>query len=114
MESEARRDQHTGMQLVEVQLNDGTTFYVNVLAPSGESEVGLGKTSFEEAMKAIEGIGKRLHQVWETIQPGKASVELGINFTWQAGTVLAVLVDSSATASLKITLEWNREPAKES
>jgi Trypsin-co-occurring domain 1 len=113
MESEASRNQHFRGQLVEVQLDDGTTFYVKVLEPSGESEVSLRSASFEEAMKAIEGIGKRLNQVWGTIRPGKASVELGIDFTWQAGKVLAVLVDSSTTASMKITLEWNREPTKE-
>lgn len=113
MESEASRNQHPSGQLVEVQLEDGTTIYVKVLASSGESEVSLHSTSFEEAMKAIEGIGKRLNQVWETIRPGRASVELGIDFTWQAGKVLAVIVDGSTTASMKITLEWNREPAKE-
>lgn len=113
MESEASRNQRSKGQLVEVQLEDGTAFYVKVLASSGESEVSLRSASFEEAMKAIEGIGKRLNQVWGTIRPGKASVELGIDFTWQAGKVMAVVVDGSATASMKITLEWNRESAKE-
>ena len=109
MENEASRSQHSRTRLVEVQLDDGTAFCVKVLTNSGESEVGLHKASFEEAMKAIEGIGKRLNQVWGAIQPGKASVELGIDFTWQAGKVMAVLVDSSATASMKITLEWNNK-----
>jgi len=112
MESEASRSQHTRTRFVEVQLDDGTAFYIKVLASSGESEVSLHKGSFEEAMKAIEGIGKRLNQVWRTIQPGKASVELGIDFTWQAGKIMAVVVDGSATASLKITLEWNGASAK--
>ena len=106
MESEASRGQHTRTQLVEVQLDDGTTLYIKVHDSSGESEVSLHKASFEEAMKAIEGIGKRLSQIWGIIQPGRASVKLGIDFTWQAGKVMAVLVDSSATASMKITLEW--------
>lgn len=113
MESEASRSQHTKTRLVEVQLDDGTAFYVKVFMSSDESEVGLHKASFEEAMKAIEGIGKRLNQVWGMIQPGKASVELGIDFTWQTGKVMATLVDSSATASMKITLEWNGKAAKE-
>jgi len=114
MESEASSNPRTrGEQLVEVHLEDGTTFYVHVLASSGESEVSVRSASFEEAMKAIEGIGKRLNQVWGTIRPGKASVELGIDFTWQAGNIMAVVVDGSATASMKIVLEWNREPPKE-
>ncbi len=113
MESEAnRRDEHTRVQLIEMKLDDGTEFYVKMFAPPSESEVSLHKASFEEAMKAIEGIGKRLNQVWRTIQPGKASVELGIDFTWQTGKVMAVLVDSSTTASMKITLEWSSEPVK--
>lgn len=113
MESEASGNQHSRGRLVEVQLEDGTTFYVKVLESSGESEVSLRKASFEEAMKAIEGIGKRLNQAWGAIRPGKASVELGIDFTWQASKVMAVVVDGSATASMKITLEWNCESAKE-
>jgi hypothetical protein len=113
MESEASEGQYPGTQLVEVHLDDGTTLYVNVHGSSGESEVGLQKASFEEAMKAIEGVGRRLHQAWRTIQPGMARVELGIDFTLQAGKVMAVLVDSSATASLKITLEWRGESGKE-
>src|SRR5579885_1012697 len=99
MESEAGRGQHTRTRLVEVELEDGTTFYIKALVPPGESEVkGGGKIAFEEAMKAVEGIGKRLNEAWKTVKPGKASVELNIDFTWGSGKVMAVLLDGSVQA----------------
>jgi hypothetical protein len=96
-------------EVAKVELEDGTIFYVKVQPVPGESRVSLHADNFEHVITAVEGIGKRLSKVWETLKPGKASVELGIDFTCEQGKLLALLVDGSAQASMKITLEWSGE-----
>jgi hypothetical protein len=110
-EGNSNRNRPTKAQLARVQLDDGTIFFVKVLPLTSESEVSLHAASFETAMDAIEGIGKRLSKAWETLKPGKATVEMSIDFTTEAGKLLAIVVEGSATASMKITLEWNGDSA---
>jgi hypothetical protein len=96
----------SGTQTVEVTLEDGTTFYVQARTLGGESDVGIKAASFEKVTQAIEGVARKLNDIWRKVGPNKASVELGVEFAWGSGDLLAVFVDSSMTASMKITLEW--------
>lgn len=96
-----------GTQTVEVTLEDGTTFYIQARTLGGESDVGIKATSFEKVTQAIEGVARKLNDIWRKVGPSKASVELGVEFAWESGDLLAIFVDSSTTASMKITLEWS-------
>ncbi|MGH2508478.1 MAG: CU044_2847 family protein [Ktedonobacteraceae bacterium] len=96
----------SGKQTVEVALDDGTIFYIQARMLHGESNVSLRSASFEKVTQAIESIAQRLNTIWKKVEPSKASVEFGIEFAWKASDIVAVFVDSSATASMKITLEW--------
>lgn len=96
----------SGKQTVEVELDDGTIFYVRAQMLHGENNVSLRSASFEKVTQAIESITQRLNTIWKKVEPSKASVEFGIEFAWKANDLVAVFVDSSATASMKITLEW--------
>ncbi len=96
----------SGKQTVEVRLDDGAIFYVQVQMLRGEGNVSLKAASFEKVTQAIESVAQRLNTVWKKVEPSKASVEFGIEFAWEASDIVAIFVDSSATASMKITLEW--------
>ncbi len=93
-------------QPIEVKLDDGTIFYVQARTLGGESPIGIRAASFEKVTQAIEGVARKLSDIWKKVEPSKAAVELGVEFAWESGDLLAVFVDSSATASMKITLEW--------
>ncbi|SRR5260221_11618044 len=97
-----------GTQTVEVTLDDGTTFYIQAKTLGGESNVGIKAASFEKVTRAIEGVARRLNDIWKKVEPSKASVELGVEFAWESGDLIALFVDSSTTASMKITIEWDK------
>lgn len=95
-----------GKQTVEVELDDGTIFYVQAQMLREEEDVSLKAASFEKVIQAVEGVAQRLNAIWKKVGPSKASVEFGIEFAWKASDIVAIFVDSSATASMKVTLEW--------
>jgi uncharacterized protein YoxC len=94
-------------QPIEVNL-DGTVFYVQAKTIGGEAPIGIKAASFEKVTQAVEGMAQRLSEIWKKVEPSKASVELGVEFAWDAGSLVALFVDSSTTASMKITLEWDK------
>jgi len=66
----------------------------------------------EMVRKAIEQVGGELAGALRAIAPTTAKVELGFNLSIEAGKVVAVLVGKgSATASIKVTLEWTASGA---
>src|SRR3989442_3570029 len=106
-------DRTPSTQPVEVKLDDGTIFYVQVKTLGGESPIGIKAASFEKVAQAIEGVARKLSDIWKKVEPSKASVELGVEFAWESGDLLAVFVDSSTTASMKITLDWDSKPSSD-
>ncbi len=113
-----QEDNQDTLEMVEVKLEDGTTFYVQAHVPdeAGLQRVGLGEKlqSFEPVMHTIEALGLRLSQVWKTVKPARASVELNVDFTCKPGKPLAVMfVDGSVGAGMKITLEWGDVPERD-
>ena len=97
---------------VKVTLDNGTAIYVQAQVVKGEEDIVSLSASFEKVTQAIEGIAQSLTTAWEKAKPSRASVEFGIEFAYEAGQVLAMFVDGSTTASMKITLEWGK-PASE-
>jgi Trypsin-co-occurring domain 1 len=98
---------------IKTKLPDGTVMYIQATAvgrsaTSSEQDVANKLPSFSQAMKSLEGMATSLTSIWEKAKPTNASVEFGLEFAWDSGELLAWLVDSSATASMKIRLEWNK------
>ena len=102
----------TRIKPVKVTLDNGTVIYVQARVVKGEEDIASLSASFEKVTQAIEGIAQSLTAAWEKAKPRRASVEFGIEFAYEAGQVLAMFVDSSTTASMKVTLEWGK-PASE-
>jgi len=98
---------------IEVKLDDGTIFYVQARTLGGESPIGIKAASFEKVAQAIEGVARKLSEIWKKVEPSKASVELGVEFAWESGDLIAVFMDSSTTASMKIILEWDSKPSSD-
>ncbi len=93
---------------VKVTLDNGTVIYVQARVVKGEEDIVSLSASFEKVTQAIEGIAQSLTTAWEKAKPSRASVEFGIEFAYEAGQVLAMFVDGSTTASMKVTLEWGQ------
>jgi len=98
---------------IKTKLADGPEMYiqdtiVGKSATSSEQDVANKLPSFSQAMKSLEGMATSLTNIWDKAKPTSASVEFGLEFAWDSGELLAWLVDSSATASMKIRLEWNK------
>ncbi len=101
----------TKAKMVRATLADGTTIYVQAKAVHGEEDIASITASFQKVTKAIEDIAQSLTAAWEKAKPRRASVEFGVEFAYESGEVLAMFVDGSTSASMKITLEWG-EPSK--
>jgi Trypsin-co-occurring domain 1 len=101
----------TKAKMVRATLADGTIVYVQAKAVRGEEDIASITASFQKVTKAIEEITQSLTAAWEKAKPRRASVELGVEFAYESGEVLAMFVDGSTSASMKITLEWG-EPSK--
>ena len=99
-------------QPVKVTLANGTTVIVQAQSVAGEAPVGIKSVPFDKIASAVEGVTQSLTEVWKKAKPSRASVEFGVDFAWDTGELLAMFVDGSASASMKITLEWD-EPSSQ-
>lgn len=93
---------------VKVTLDNGTVIYVQARMVKGEEDIASLSASFEKVTQAIESIAHSLTTAWEKAKPSRASVEFGIEFAYEAGQVLAMFVEGSTAASMKVTLEWGK------
>ncbi|HYU73726.1 MAG TPA: CU044_2847 family protein [Ktedonobacteraceae bacterium] len=100
-------------KLVKAALTDTTTIYVQAQAVRGEEDIASITASFQKVTQAIEDIAQSLTAAWEKAKPSRAVAEFGVDFAYDTGEVMAMFVNGSAKASIKITLEWG-EPRKDS
>jgi hypothetical protein len=106
-----------GTVTVPVKLSNGRLLNVqssSALALDPE-ELVTGRTlppaDLKEILAVVEGLSRDLGEAFERIAPDKASVEFGIEIAAEPGKVLALLVQGSGKANLKIVLEWDRASA---
>jgi hypothetical protein len=72
-----------------------------------ERDVVSIPASFDDIAKTIEGIAGSLTGAIKKVAPKRASVEFGLEFQAESGGLTALIVKGTATANLKITLEWS-------
>ncbi len=96
----------TRQELVPVKLANGTQIRVAATMLGGEEDVAFKLLSFDEVTNTIEGIAGSLNAALQKVKPKKASVEFGLEVAVESGKLTSLLVNSSGTATLKITLEW--------
>ena len=98
-------------EIVPVQMANGKVLQVQVTALGGEEDIAIADhlPTFTEVTDAIEQISRAMVSTFERVKPRKASVELGVEVAAKEGQLTALLVQGSGTASIKITLAWERE-----
>jgi NTP-dependent ternary system trypsin peptidase co-occuring protein len=110
MESESRGTSAKTLP-VKVSVDAETSILVEARVLLGEEADVKASDQLQQFAKvahAIEKVTGMLTQTWEKAGPDRASVELNLEFAWQAGELLAMFVQGSSTTSLKITLEWEK------
>jgi len=96
-------------KVVAVTLPNAKEIHVEVTPLGGEEEVSFKTLPMDEIFEAVEGIAQGIADCLRKANPRKASVELGLEVGLEAGKLTALLVQGTATANLKLTLEWGGE-----
>jgi hypothetical protein len=95
--------------LVKVDLGDGRLVAIEALNVSPEQPVGIGDVlSFDGVERSIEAIAARMSAALERVRPDRGTVEFGIDVGVESGALTALVVKGTGTATLKVTLEWER------
>ena len=102
-------------RVVEVVLPNGTVALVQAAeldeGGGAAEKVGWRETfDFAQVSGTLEGIAQAIRSGLEKAAPAKTTVELGIALAVKNGKLTGLLVDGEASASLKVTLAWDRQP----
>ncbi|SMQ66973.1 hypothetical protein SAMN06295909_1379 [Plantibacter sp. VKM Ac-1784] len=88
---------------------DGIDILVQVAAgPSGEVPVGAVNATVESALAGASATVQKALESVQDLEWSKATIELGVEFALESGTMLAVIGKGSATSALKVSLEFTR------
>jgi hypothetical protein len=95
---------------VPVELPGFGQIKVQAIVSAKEQDVSNVKDvmSWGDVNKTIEGIATTLKATMDKVAPDKASVEFGIALELESGKLSALLVQGTASSSLKITLTWGK------
>ncbi|WP_158857847.1 CU044_2847 family protein [Streptomyces sp. NRRL B-1347] len=99
-----------GEQRVVVDLGDAGTMVV-VAETGGSTLVADRKVSgkFGEITSSIERVGQDVLKAARRAGPSKAVVELGFGLAVESGQLVALLGRGRGEATIKVTLEWDRD-----
>ena len=103
------------VQVVPVKVGN-TIVHARVAQTDGQEEIGLpGEAkvasripSFETVAQGIEEMSKALVAVFEKVAPDKVSVEFNVGISMDAGKLVALFFDTTATGSMKVSLQWGK------
>lgn len=104
---------------IPLKLSDNSDgiIYFQPVDENYECEVGIKDKLHNGLESALDNITDFASKVQESLirfsNPDKASVEVSFGLTADAGKVVAVLLNSHSSASIKIKLEWNREKGRQ-
>ena len=96
---------------VDAALPSGALVRVRVAQGAGDGMGSVGlvdAAALEEALATIREAAALLRDKLEEIAPTKATVEFGVSFEAKAGKLVALLFEGKGTASLTVSLEWER------
>ncbi len=99
-------EDRTRVEIIPAQLPNGTTILVQATSAGGREAVSGGIASFTDVTEALEGIAQSITAIWDKVKPQKASVEFGIQIGIESGKLTAMFVKGSASADLKVMMEW--------
>jgi len=99
---------------ISVKLEDGGTMVV-VAEPVGDTLVSAGDVvaRLSTITSSIERVSRDVLAAVRRAGPGKATVELGFGLAIESGQVVALFGKGRGEASIRVILEWSREPGGE-
>ncbi len=101
------------VEVVAVTLPNGAVMGVEVPRVRGAEDVGaLPHLDLTEVQRAIEGLAEVIGEVFRRVRPQRATAELGLSLTVESGKLTGVLVQAGGSASLRISLGWERGPGE--
>lgn len=107
------RDIVTTWQKVDVESGgQGGHLYLEVALEGGREEVGIAdQIPIEEVKGLITGVARVIGDSLKAVSPSKAAVEIGMEFAIKEGHLVGLIARGTATANLKVVLEWDRPPS---
>jgi hypothetical protein len=89
---------------------------VEVVQPGADDEdemasVGLRNLKLDRALDSLGEIGSLVVEKLKAAKPTKATVQLRLAFSVEAGKLIALWVGGTGQASLNVTLEWAESAA---
>jgi NTP-dependent ternary system trypsin peptidase co-occuring protein len=83
--------------------------YVQTVDAGGEAEVGFSVVDgLRQVTDAIGAVAGEVAGALERAAPQKFSVELGFELKSESGGLVALLAKAGGTATIKVTMEWER------
>lgn len=95
-------------QVIPVDV-DGATILVEATVRGGDEEIaGAGIPSFGTAWKSVTKLVHEIAKSLNDVKPSHATIEFGCQFALENGHLTALVVSGSASGSIKVTLDWEK------
>ena len=95
--------------VVPVTVGDATIMVeARVPESTGEEDVVSLTKAFDTVTASIHEVSSRLADTLRAVAPDKATLEMGFDLALENGALVAMLVKGSGSASLRVTLEWDK------
>lgn len=95
-------------EFVNAELPNGAVVSVEIERRRGGNVGALDRFDFTEVQRVIDGLAKVIAESLRTVEPKSATAKLGLSLKVEAGTLTGALVKAGGSASLEISLVWER------
>ena len=107
----------TDTRVITAVLPSGIPIKVEIAQPGAGDEdemasVGLRDFELDKALDSLGEIGSLVVEKLKAAKPTKATVQLGLAFSVEAGKLTALWVGGQGNGSLNVTMEWSAPPAQ--
>jgi Trypsin-co-occurring domain 1 len=99
------------IMIVEAQVTPDIVISVEAVANAVADSARPGAFDFNSVATEIGGLAGAIARPIAELRPTRATVEFGCSLWAQAGQLTALLINGSADASIKVTLEWENQDA---
>jgi hypothetical protein len=97
------------MDLVKVELRDGSSVLMPVIVGDPEEEVGLrvGALKVDEVLAQVTPFVENLREHLSGLAPAKTTVKFSVGVGWDSGVLTSVFGGPSADIGIEVELEWS-------
>ncbi|MFJ2158173.1 CU044_2847 family protein [Streptomyces sp. NPDC087856] len=101
--------------VVEALLPNATTVSIVAVATDGRDPAqdvsARGLPTLDDVSSSITGMASLVRDAVVAVRPTSASVEFGVDVKIESGKLSGLIVSGAANATLKVTLNWESDPA---